>query len=118
MGEIYNGSRVFLCSSNSEGFGFCSIEAMASGCAVVTTDNGGSDDYAIDDDTALVCAPRDVTGMADRIERLLRDDALHERIATNGLASVRHFDWDESAQELELFLARYRDRHLRAGGDV
>jgi glycosyltransferase involved in cell wall biosynthesis len=108
--EIYNGSRVFLCSSISEGFGFCSIEAMAGGCAVVTTDNGGSDDYAVDDETALVCEPRDVTGMADRIERLLRDDALHARIATTGHESVRRFDWDHSARTLEEFFARYRNR--------
>ncbi|MDQ1511970.1 MAG: hypothetical protein QOG50_3814, partial [Actinomycetota bacterium] len=49
--EIYNQSGVFICSSLSEGFGFCAIEAMAGGCAVVTTDNGGSDDYAIDGET-------------------------------------------------------------------
>jgi glycosyltransferase involved in cell wall biosynthesis len=110
VAEIYNGSRVFLCSSTSEGFGFCSIEAMASGCAVVTTDNGGSDDYARDGETALVCAPRDVIGMADRVERLLRDDTLHARIATHGHESVRRFDWDESARRLEEFLERYRSR--------
>ena len=45
--EIYNRSRVFICSSIREGFGLCAIEAMAGGCALVTTDNGGSDDYAI-----------------------------------------------------------------------
>jgi glycosyltransferase involved in cell wall biosynthesis len=106
--DIYNESRVFLCSSISEGFGFCSIEAMAGGCAVVTTDNGGSQDYAIANETALVCAPRDVTGMADRVERLLRDDALHARIAANGHESVRRFDWIESAHRLEKFFERYR----------
>ncbi len=107
--QIYNTSRVFLCPSISEGFGFCAIEAMASGCAVVTTDNGGSDDYAIDGDTALVCAPRDVQGMADRIEQLLTDDALHARLATDGRESVLHFDWAESARLLEEFLVRYGD---------
>jgi glycosyltransferase involved in cell wall biosynthesis len=110
VAEIYNRSRVFLCSSVSEGFGFCSIEAMASGCAVVTTDNGGSDDYAIDGDTALVCAPRDVMGMADRVEQLLRDDALHARIAVNGRESVGRFDWDESARRLEDFFDHYPSR--------
>jgi L-malate glycosyltransferase len=112
--EIYNGSRVFLCSSISEGFGFCSIEAMAGGCAVVTTDNGGSDDYAIDGETALVCAPRDVEGMADRIERLLRDNDLCARIATRGHESVQRFDWDDSARQLEQFLQRYAEQPDRA----
>ena len=111
--EIYNGSRVFVCSSISEGFGFCSIEAMAGGCAVVTTDNGGSDDYAIDGETALVCAPRDVEGMADRIERLLQDDDLCARIATRGHESVQRFDWDDSALRLEEFLNSYAARSNR-----
>jgi glycosyltransferase involved in cell wall biosynthesis len=106
--EIYNGSRVFVCSSVSEGFGFCAIEAMACGCAVVTTDNGGSDDYAIDGETALVCAPRDVAGLADRIEKLLRDDELCASIATRGHDSVERFDWDLSAGRLERFLDRYK----------
>lgn len=108
--EIYNGSRVFLCSSNSEGFGFCSIEAMAGGCAVVTTENGGSDDYAIDGETALTCAPRDVAGMAARIERLLRDDELCIKIANRGNRAVQRFDWDHSAQMLETILRTYSER--------
>jgi glycosyltransferase involved in cell wall biosynthesis len=110
VGEIYNGSRVFVCSSVKEGFGLSSIEAMAGGCALVTTDNGGSEDYAIDGETALVCEPRDVTGMADRIEQLLRDDGLRTRIAERGLAEVQRFDWDTSARELEEFLDCYAEQ--------
>ncbi len=110
VNDIYNGSRVFLCSSVQEGFGFCSIEAMAGGCAVVTTDNGGSDDYATDEDNALVCEPGDVDGMADRVERLLSDDDTCTRIATRGCESVRRFDWHESARRLEDFLTRYAER--------
>jgi glycosyltransferase involved in cell wall biosynthesis len=105
--EIYNRSRVFLCSSIREGFGLSAIEAMAGGCALVTTDNGGSDDYAVRGETALVCAPRDVGGLADRIERLMRDDALTTRIATNGHEFVQRFDWDDSARRLEEFLQHY-----------
>lgn len=105
--EIYNDSRVFICSSIQEGFGMCAIEAMASGCALVTTANGGSADYAFGGDNALVCAPRDVTGMADRIERLLVDDELSSRIATRGNAFVQRYDWDDSARLLEEFLERY-----------
>jgi glycosyltransferase involved in cell wall biosynthesis len=108
--EIYNRSRVFVCSSIREGFGMSAIEAMAGGCALVTTDNGGSDDYAIRGETALVCAPRDVEGLADRIERLMRDDALAERLATNGCEFVKRFDWDESARRLDEFLESYARR--------
>ena len=81
---------------------------MACGAALVTTSNGGIDDYAIDGETALVCEPDDVTAMADSIERLLRDDELRIRLATQGREYVReHFDWDASAEQLEAFLTGY-----------
>jgi glycosyltransferase involved in cell wall biosynthesis len=106
--EIYNRSRVFLCASRNEGFGFPSIEAMACGAALVTTANGGSADYAIDGETALVCQPGDMIGLADSVERLLRDDELRIRLARQGMEYVReHFDWDASAGRLEAFLSEY-----------
>ena len=108
VNEIYNRSRIFLCSSRVEGFGLPCIEAMACGAALVTTSNGGSDDYAIHGETALVCEPDDVTAMADHIERLLRDDELRIRLAKQGAQYVRQtFDWDVSAEQLETFLNEY-----------
>jgi glycosyltransferase involved in cell wall biosynthesis len=108
VNEIYNRSRVFLCASRYEGFGFPCVEAMACGAALVTTANGASADYAIHGETALVCEAEDVTGMADSVERLLRDDELRIRLATNGREFVReHFDWDASAERLEAFLTEY-----------
>jgi glycosyltransferase involved in cell wall biosynthesis len=106
--DIYNRSRVFLQASNREGFGFTPVEAMACGCALVTTANGGSDDYAIDGVTALVAQPRDVNGMANRIKQLLLDDDTRIRLAVDGNAHVKRLDWDASAQLLEAFLRDYQ----------
>jgi glycosyltransferase involved in cell wall biosynthesis len=117
VNEIYNRCRVFLCASLVEGFGFTSIEAMACGAALVTTANGGSDDYAVHDETALVCAPQDVSAMADQAESLLQDGERRIRLARRGREYVRHkFDWDASAAKLERFLHAYAaepDRYLR-----
>ena len=106
--EIYNGSRIFLCSSRVEGFGLPCIEAMACGAALVTTDNGGSRDYAFHDRTALVSPPRDVDAMADHVATLLRDDDRRIRLATAGQQYVQRFQWDRSAEELETFIDVYR----------
>ena len=103
--QIYNGSRVFLSPSGREGFGFCGIEAMACGCALVSTDNGGSRDYAVDGETALVVPPGDAGAMAAAVERLLDDDATRCRLATAGLAAATRFDWDRSGAALEEFLS-------------
>ena len=105
--EIYNTSRVFLCTSKVEGFGLMSVEAMAGGAALVTTDNGGSRDYALHDQTALVAPIGDAEGLAGHVVSLLRDHDRRVRIATAGNTYVERFDWATSGEELEVFLERY-----------
>lgn len=108
--DIYNGSSVFLCTSDVEGFGLPGLEAMACGAALVTTDNGGSRDYAHHGRTALVAAPGDVATLADHLVSLLSDDARRVELASSGVRWARRFDWDASAAALEDFLERYRMR--------
>jgi glycosyltransferase involved in cell wall biosynthesis len=106
--EIYNQSRVFVQPSLHEGFGYTAVEAMACGSALVTTDNGGSRDYAFPDQTALVVPPGDASGLATAAEQLLRDDARRTRLAAAGSQLVRErFDWDNTAAMLEQHLDAY-----------
>ncbi|GIU88225.1 MAG: glycosyltransferase family 1 [Acidimicrobiia bacterium] len=118
--QVYNATRVFMQPSNHEGFGYTAVEAMACGCALVSTDNGGSRDYALPGETALVVPPGDAAGLAACVERLLDDDELRIRLATAGERHVRKFDWDVSAEMLETFFERYLadpDRYRRPPGD-
>ncbi len=118
VSEIYNRSRVFVCPSIVEGFGLPSIEAMAGGCALATTDNGGSDDFAIPGESALVSEPKNVAQLADHIVALLTDDELRLRLARRGLEVVRGFDWDRSSALLAAFLEEYRAAPDRYGQSV
>jgi glycosyltransferase involved in cell wall biosynthesis len=105
--KLYNQCRVFVQPSLYEGFGFTAVEAMACGCALVSTDNGGSSDYALPGETALVAPPGDVDRLAAHIEALLRDDTERIRLATAGLEHVTRFRWDRAAALLEGHLERY-----------
>lgn len=104
---IYNAAKVFLQPSHWEGFGFTAVEAMACGAALVTTDNGGSRDYAVPGVTALVAPPGDTRGLAAAVEHLLADDAGRQRVAAAGAEYVRRFDWSRSGELLEGHLLRY-----------
>jgi glycosyltransferase involved in cell wall biosynthesis len=87
---------------------------MACGCALVTTDNGGSRDYAVDTETALVVPTGDPSGLADSAERLLRDATGRTRLAAAGAELVRsRFDWDRTAELLELRLEAYASDPVR-----
>jgi L-malate glycosyltransferase len=113
VNDVYNASQIFVNASVVEGFGMPAVEAMACGCALVITDNGGATDYAIDGRTALVSPPRDADAMARNIVTLLRNDARRVDLATRGSSYVKRFNWDASAQTLENFLGRYLEEPAR-----
>ena len=105
--EVYNQSRVFVVPSHREGFGFTAVEAMACGAALVTTDNGGSRDYAIPDETAWVVAPGDPAALAEGVLTLLECDARRDALARAGEDLVRGFDWERGSAVLAAHLEQY-----------
>jgi len=105
LGREYAAARVFAVGSWFEGFCQPGLEALACGTPLVTTDNGGCREYAVDGETALVVPPRDAPAMADAIRRLLEDQNLSSRLVANGLDVVaRDFDWERRTDEFEAVL--------------
>lgn len=105
--DVYSSSRIYLCVADHEGFGLTSLEAMACGAALVTTDTGGSREYAEPGRTALVREPGDDDGLARDVIRLLRDERLRLDLAESGIARAADFDWARTAALLEDLFERY-----------
>ena len=106
LAALYSGSDIYLCPSWDEGLGMPPMEAMACGAALVTYDNGGCRDYAIDGETALVAPRRDVDALAAALARMASDEPLRARLAAAGHARVTTaFDWDRAVNRLEARLA-------------
>ena len=101
LNNIYNGSAIFLATSNSEGWGLTIGEAMICGAAVVCTDNKGYLEMAKDGETALVSPIKDAQALAVNIIRLIEDDELRQRIAINGNKFIKQFSWDKSYRKLK-----------------
>ena len=100
--SIYSGCDIYLCPSWDEGLGMPAMEAMACGAALVTYDNGGCRDYARDGDTALVARRRDIDDLARKLNRLVLDTSLRQRIAAAGQALVTTaFDWEAATRRIE-----------------
>lgn len=99
--KIYNSNAIFLCPSWSEGFGLPGAEALACGCALVTTDNGGCRDYAIDGETALLSQPRNSEELAKHIICFLKDNEFRIRIAKQGYNLIQKFTWENSLKTFE-----------------
>jgi glycosyltransferase involved in cell wall biosynthesis len=107
--QIYNGSRIYVCPSWTEGFPLPPAEAMACGCALASTNCTGISEYAEHEITALLSPPREPEALAKNILRLLEDDDLRIRLALEGHRRIQAFTWERSADLLEEFIeARVR----------
>ncbi|MCX6901549.1 MAG: glycosyltransferase family 4 protein [Verrucomicrobia bacterium] len=102
LGGLYREHDILIWPSHSEGFGVPPVEAMACQCAVATTDNGGSEEFAFHEGTALVSPSHDVESLAANIIRLAKDMELRRRLARTGCEWVRkHITWERTCDAVE-----------------
>lgn len=105
--ELYNAAGTFLHTSWSEGFGLPPAEAMACGCAVVAAANGGVQEFAVHNETALLAPVHAPGELARQLVSLARDRQLRERIAEAGREKIRRdFTWERATDSLEAEIHR------------
>jgi L-malate glycosyltransferase len=107
----YSTSTAFLYPSRDEGFGLPPLEAMACGCPTVTTAVGAVPEFAADGRNALIVQPRDVEGMAARLERLIVDAPLRGALSACGLETASRYS-------LQNVTPLFRNAILRAQADL
>jgi glycosyltransferase involved in cell wall biosynthesis len=78
--------------SHFESFGISAVEAMATGLPLVTSDTGGSRDFAETEINALVVPPQDIGALATALRRLLTDQELRRRLGAAALVTAQRFD--------------------------
>lgn len=101
VADINNSVAVFMCTSVTEGFGLPGLEAMACGCALVTSDYAAVHEYVEDQYNALVSPVKDADSMVKNVVRLFEDDNLRIRIAQNGVITGKKRSLELSARKFE-----------------
>jgi glycosyltransferase involved in cell wall biosynthesis len=100
---LFNEATCFIQTSRHEGFGLPIIEAMATGCPVITTDSHGNRDFCFDEVNCLIVEQDDVEGLARAIERVMGDPALQESLRIAGLKTAKDYRWSVVMDQLEQF---------------
>lgn len=84
-------ATVWLLPTERENFSVAVLEALAAGCAVVSTDCPGNDEVLVDGENALVFPVGDVTAGAAALRTALADATLRTRLRTAGRATAEGY---------------------------
>jgi glycosyltransferase involved in cell wall biosynthesis/predicted Zn-dependent protease len=84
-------------------------EAMAAGCAVVCTATPGAMEYCRDGENSLLVPVKSPEAIADAVEKLIKDQALRQKLVEGGLATAREFPREREWNEWENLLRRFVD---------
>jgi hypothetical protein len=96
--EEFARADVFAFPTVAEGFALVSLEALALGVPVVTTPNSGS--VVRDGVDGFVVPIRDAAILADRIEAIVRDRALRDRMSQAARERAKEFSWPRYCDRL------------------
>ncbi len=102
-----------------ENFPYTCLEAMACGCAVVGSRNGGMAEMIEDGVSGILIDPEEPEGISVAVLRLLQDEKLRRKLGENAVTRVReHFSTDRIVdQTIEVYRRAIRIHDRTAGHD-
>lgn len=102
--ELFRRAWVHVFTSPKEGWGISNLEAAASGTATVASDAPGLRESVVHGRTGYLVPHGDIAALADRLERIVRDPELRERLGGQARSFAGRFTWDAAADRTERHL--------------
>jgi glycosyltransferase involved in cell wall biosynthesis len=113
--RLLQGAWVHVFTSMKEGWGITNLEAASCGTPSVASDSPGLRDSVLHGRTGFLVPHGDVLALADRLEALIRDDALRKAHGARAREFALSLSWDATAERMARRLAGAVDSH--AGRD-
>jgi glycosyltransferase involved in cell wall biosynthesis len=118
LAEHYASAEVFLFPSTTETFGNVTLEAMASGLAVLAYDYAAARQYLRHETSALLAPLDDAAAFARMAAQLARDPALAPRLRSAARSAAETASWDRAFDDLERVLRNIIGTHRSGLGPV
>ncbi len=99
--NLFCHAEIYLCPFHRSPFSNANLEAIAAGTPVIATALEGNLEQIRDGVEGYLVQDNDSDGLADRIERILRDPILHQRLRENAFERARMFDWPRMVDRYE-----------------
>jgi exopolysaccharide biosynthesis WecB/TagA/CpsF family protein len=93
---LYRHAQLYLQPSLYEGFGLPLVEAMASGCPVLSSNRGALPE--VGGDAVCLVDPLEAGALAMALLNLLTDPSARKQLADKGLCRAQAFSWERHAQ--------------------
>jgi len=101
---LFRDSDIFVFPSRIEAQPICLLEALANGCAIVTT-RVGEIPYTVEDNAAILISAPTPEVVLSAIEKLIQNPSLRKSLATNGYNLFRRrYTFDEHINKWETLL--------------
>lgn len=110
--KIYNETAIFLCTSLQEGFGLTGAESMSCGCALVSTNTQGVNDYAIPGENVLLSDIHDVDSLVSDVKKLIDNNEFRISLAQSGYKSIRKLSINTSQKLLEKTIRNFYNERI------
>lgn len=103
----FEGADVFAFPTHYETFGLVNLEAMQYRLPIVTTPEGGIPDVVVDGENGFLVPQRDATALADKLETLLKNPELRQKMGEAGRKRYEaHFTAERFEQRMREILEK------------
>lgn len=101
LAELYRTHDIYINTSVYEAFSMPPLEAMASGTAVIATDCGGINTYAIPGENAILTEQGNISDLITAIIYLIENPFVRNILAENGRKTALEFRVEKTIDQLE-----------------
>ncbi len=116
LATLYRYASCMVISSDHEGFGFTALEAMASGCPVVSTDGGNLADLV--GGVGITVPIRDAAALSRGVRDVLSNATRREELRRRGLVRAAEHTWQRCAADTAAVYRTVADRQAKSSANA